>query len=66
MSELKAAHKAHNSDLSKIRQFMPDVVDTIVLCFKGYCGANCNKYSYVCPGNFRQAKNTFPALSESK
>jgi len=66
MSELKAAHKAHNSDLSKIRQSMPDVVDTIVLCFKGYCGANCKKYSHVCPGNFRQAKNYLPSIVRIK
>jgi len=43
---------------------MPKVVDATVSCFGGYCGEPCKKSSYVCCGNYRQAKNYMPINSK--
>lgn len=60
-AELKQAHKKYNGHLPTIKFKMPMVIDTIVLCFNGYCGQSCKDNSLVCSGNYRLAKNFMPA-----
>lgn len=35
-------------------------MQTIILCFNGYCGDSCSKYSHICPSNHRSAKYYVP------
>ncbi|KAH3860862.1 hypothetical protein DPMN_023785 [Dreissena polymorpha] len=60
MAELKAAHNKYQGDIKVLKKAMVDVISTIILCFNGYCGTSCAKYSYVCAGTNRQAKNFMP------
>ncbi|KAL4241145.1 lens induction in camera-type eye [Mactra antiquata] len=60
-AELTKAHAVYNGNLNAIKKKMPKIIDTIVLCFKGYCGHSCKTNSLVCCGNYRQAKNFMPS-----
>ncbi|KAH3709712.1 hypothetical protein DPMN_069175 [Dreissena polymorpha] len=60
IAELKAAHKKLQGDIITLKMVMVNVISTIILCFNGYCGTSCAKYSYVCAGTNRQAKNFMP------
>ncbi|XP_053400585.1 uncharacterized protein LOC128557329 [Mercenaria mercenaria] len=61
VSELKKAHSVYQGNIEAIKGAMHNVTLTIILCFKGNCGESCKKYSFVCPGNFKQSKNYLPA-----
>lgn len=50
VAELNQCYKAHNGQLYKIKEQMPKVIKTIIMCYKGYCGASCKQDSYVCGG----------------
>ncbi|KAL4227726.1 lens induction in camera-type eye [Mactra antiquata] len=56
-AELTKAQAVYNGNLNTIKKKMPKIIDTIVLCFKGYCGHSCKTNSLVCCGNYCQAKN---------
>jgi hypothetical protein len=60
IAELKKAHVVYKGDMSQIKKAMPSIIDTIILCFKGYCGAACSRHSLVCSGNFRREKFFLP------
>lgn len=66
LAELKMAHKQYKGDVDKINTKMQDVISTIVLCFKGYCGESCRKHSLVCSGNYRQVKSYMPSNCKLK
>ncbi|KAH3773759.1 hypothetical protein DPMN_175128 [Dreissena polymorpha] len=60
IAELKAARKKLQGDIITLKKVMVNVISTIILCFNGYCGTSCAKYSYVCAGTNRQAKKFMP------
>ncbi|WAR17493.1 LOW QUALITY PROTEIN: hypothetical protein MAR_032087, partial [Mya arenaria] len=60
LAELKSANKKPNGNITALKKIMPKVTETIVLCFKGYCGKQCRQFNYVCNGNFKQVKNCMP------
>lgn len=49
-AELIQAHKVHNGDIDKIKKHMPDTIEAMLMCYKGYCGDMCQRYSYCCKG----------------
>ncbi|KAH3885712.1 hypothetical protein DPMN_009708 [Dreissena polymorpha] len=51
MSELTRAHKKYKGNIKEITNHMPKVISSIILCYKGYCGAYCSKHSLVCRGS---------------
>jgi len=61
MAELKCAHKKHRGNIRVLKRVMPNVISTMILCFRGYCGTECRKYSLVCSGHHAQSKNYLPA-----
>lgn len=60
ISELKAAHYQHEGDITMIKLNMPKIIDTMTLCFNGYCGSECAKYSLVCNGSNNRSKLFLP------
>ena len=50
VAELNQAFKMHKGELHEVKQHMPDVIRAIVMCYKGYCGMQCQIHSYVCAG----------------
>ena len=34
----------------KIKEQMPCIIETILMCYKGYCGYSCKVNSFVCAG----------------
>ncbi|CAC5397278.1 unnamed protein product [Mytilus coruscus] len=50
VAELNQSFKVHQGELYKVKQHMPEVIKTIVMCYKGYCGSFCKVNSYVCAG----------------
>lgn len=50
IAELNKSFSVHNGNLDIIKAHMPEVIKTIVMCYKGYCGYNCRVNSYVCGG----------------
>ena len=60
LGELISAHRYYNGDMCKITLKMPKIIETIVLCFKGYCGSTCAKQSFVCTGHKSQVKYFLP------
>lgn len=50
VAELNQSFKIHNGELYKIKEHMPEVIKTIIMCYKGYCGEMCKVNSYVCAG----------------
>ena len=66
LGELKKAHKHYNQNIEEIQAKMPNIISAIVLCFRGYCGHMCKKYSLVCAGDQRQASSYLPPNSKLK
>ena len=60
-AELKKAHRVHDGNMASIKKIMPKVIDAIILCYKGYCGDYCSKYSLICNGQGQQAKYHMPS-----
>lgn len=60
VAELRQAHLKYAGDLKQIQLVMPDIVDTVVFCFNGYCGTQCARYSLVCKGEGKQTKLYLP------
>jgi hypothetical protein len=50
VAELYQAFKAHKGQLFEVKKHMPNVIKTIVKCYKGFCGIHCQINSYVCAG----------------
>ncbi|CAC5384674.1 unnamed protein product [Mytilus coruscus] len=50
VAELNQSFNVHQGELYKDKQYMPEVIKTIVMCYKGYCGSSCKVNSYVCSG----------------
>ena len=48
VAELYQAFKAHKGQLFKVKMHMPNVIKTIVMCYKGLYGIYCQINSYVC------------------
>ena len=61
MAELKSAHKKHRGNIKVLKRVMPKVISTMIMCFRGYCGTECRKHSFVCSGNHSQSKNYLPS-----
>jgi hypothetical protein len=40
----------HKGQLFEVKKHMPNVIKTIVKCYKGFCGIYCQINSYVCAG----------------
>jgi hypothetical protein len=51
VAELYQAFKAHKGQLFKVKMHMPNVIKTIVMCYKGLYGIYCQINSYVCADN---------------
>ena len=62
VSELNSALKYHNGNINKVKLAMPNVCEAIIMCYKGYCGDSCKKYSFTCKGltNDRWSRNYMP------
>ena len=60
LGELKGAHKHYRGNMFKIKANIPNTIDAIILCFKGYCGVACVKHSFVCRGIHSRAKYFLP------
>ncbi len=56
VAELRHEHLKNAGDLKQIQLIMPDILDTVVFCFNGYCGTQCARYSLVCKGEGKQTK----------
>jgi hypothetical protein len=65
-AELKQCHKKYKGDIHKVKKDMPKIVSAIIMCYKGYCGSSCQKYSLVCNGQFHNAKAYMPANCKIK
>lgn len=50
VAELNQSFTVHQGELYKVKQHMPEVIKTIIMCYKGYCGSSCKVNSYVCAG----------------
>ena len=50
VAELESAHSMLNNHIEFIQKTMPDTINAIIMCMKGYCGQTCSKFSYVCRG----------------
>lgn len=50
VAELNQSFNVHQGELYTVKQHMPEVIKTIVMCYKGYCGSSCKVNSYVCAG----------------
>jgi hypothetical protein len=50
VAELHQAFKAHKCQLIEVKKYMPNVIKTIVMCYKGCCGISCDINSYMCAG----------------
>ncbi|CAG2191371.1 unnamed protein product [Mytilus edulis] len=48
--KLNQSFNVHQGELYTVKQHMPEVIKTIVMCYKGYCGSSCKVNSYVCAG----------------
>lgn len=62
ISELYSALEHHNGNINKAKLAMPNVCEAIIMCYKGYCGDCCQKYSFTCKGltNDRWLRNYMP------
>ena len=49
-AELHQTFKAHKGQLIEVKKHMPNVIKSIVMCYKGFCGIHCQINSYVCAG----------------
>jgi hypothetical protein len=38
VAELYQSFQIHNGELYKIKEQMPCIIETILMCYKGYCG----------------------------
>jgi hypothetical protein len=50
VAELNQSFQVHNGELYKIKEQMPCIIETILMCYKGYCGYSCRVNSFVCVG----------------
>jgi hypothetical protein len=50
VAELYQSFQVHNGELYKIKEQMPCIIETILMCYKGYCGYSCKVNSFVCAG----------------
>ena len=50
VAELHQTFKAHKGQLIEVKKHMPNVIKSIVMCYKGFCGIHCQINSYVCAG----------------
>lgn len=50
VAELNKSFSVHRGELYLIKAHMPEVIKTIIMCYKGYCGSTCRINSYVCGG----------------
>jgi hypothetical protein len=50
VAELCQAFKTHKGQLFEVKKHMPNVIKTIIKCYKGFCGIYCQINSYVCAG----------------
>lgn len=50
VAELNQSFQVHNGELYKIKEQMPCIIETIIMCYKGYCGYSCKVNSFVCAG----------------
>ena len=50
VAELNKSFTLHKGELHLIKAHMPAVMETIIMCYKGYCGYSCRVNSYVCAG----------------
>lgn len=50
VAELNQCFKIHNGELHYIKAHMPEVIKSIIMCYKGYCGFTCRVNSFVCAG----------------
>lgn len=48
--ELNPSFQVHNGALYKIKEQMPSIIETILMCYKGYCGYSCRVNTVVCAG----------------
>jgi hypothetical protein len=60
VAELRKAHEVYNRNLRQIQTKMPNIIAVLVLCFHGYCGHMCTKYSLICKGNQQRANSYLP------
>jgi hypothetical protein len=60
IAELKRAHIVCKRNFRMIQSKMPNIISALVLCFQGYCGHMCKKYSLVCKGDRRQSHCYLP------
>jgi hypothetical protein len=42
--------QSHKGQLIEVKKHMPNVIKSIVMCYKGFCGIHCQINSYVCAG----------------
>jgi hypothetical protein len=41
VAELHQTFKAHKGQLIEVKKLMPNVIKSIVMCYKGFCGIHC-------------------------
>ncbi|CAG2228965.1 unnamed protein product [Mytilus edulis] len=50
VAELNTGFSVHKGNLQLMKAHMPNVIDAIIMCYKGNCGSSCKVNSYVCGG----------------
>jgi hypothetical protein len=50
VADLNQSFQVHNGELYKIKEQMPCIIETILMCYKGYCGYSCKVNSFMCAG----------------
>ena len=50
VAELNQSFQVHNGELYKIKEQMPCIIETILMCYKGYCGYSCKVNTFMCAG----------------
>ncbi len=62
MAEMKRAHTKYKGNIKEIKNHMPKVISSIILCYKGYCGTYCSKHSLACRGSRGSVGKNKPQL----
>ncbi|CAG2217770.1 unnamed protein product [Mytilus edulis] len=53
VAELNTGFSVHKGNLQLMKAHMPNVIDAIIMCYKGNCGSSCKVNSYVCGVNLQ-------------